>query len=157
MAKKENKLKKIEIINRKATFEYRFIQELEAGIMLTGTEIKSIREGNATLKEAYCVFHEGRLVIRNMFISEYKYGTHHNHEPRRVRNLLLKKAELKKLHRRVTEKGFTIVPYRLYISDRGFAKIEIALAQGKQGFDKRHTIKDRENKRNLDRLNKIRL
>ena len=152
--KKEEGKRKISIVNRKAKFEYQFISELEVGIILTGTEIKSIRAGEANLKEAYCMFIRGELFIKNMYIAPYKYGTHNNHEVRRDRKLLLKKTELKKFERRVKEKGFTIVPYKLFISDRGFAKIEIALATGKKQYDKRATIKDRENKRDLDRIKK---
>jgi len=154
---KEKGSKKIEIKNRKAAFEYKFLSEYEAGIILMGTEIKSIRKGEANLKEAYCVFKDGELLIRGMYIAEYKYGTYNNHEPTRVRKLLLKKIELKKLERRVKEKGMTIVPYRLYISERGFAKIEVMLATGKKSYDKRATIKERDNKRELDRMKKIKL
>ncbi len=151
---KEQKSRKVEIVNRKAKFEYHFLAEFEAGIVLTGTEIKSIREGNANLKEAYCVFRDGELFIRNMHISEYKYGTHNNHDPLRVRKLLLKKGELKKLERKVKEKGLTIVPYKLFLSERGFAKILIELAQGKKSYDKRETIKARDSKRDLERIKK---
>jgi SsrA-binding protein len=152
---KEKSDKKIQIVNRKASFEYNFLDEYEAGILLTGTEIKSIRSGNANLKEAYCTFKNGELFIRNMNIAEYKYGTDNNHEPTRVRKLLLKKVELKKLHRKVQEKGLTIVPYKLFISERGFAKLVVMLAQGKKSFDKRDSIKERDNKRDLDRIKKI--
>lgn len=152
---KEQKPRKVEIVNRKAKFEYHFLTEIEVGIILTGTEIKSIRENNANLKEAYCAFKDGELYIRNMHIAEYKYGTHNNHDPIRIRKLLLKKAELKKLERKVKEKGLTIVPYKLFISERGFAKILIELAQGKKSFDKRESIKARDSKRDLDRIKKI--
>jgi SsrA-binding protein len=144
----------IEIVNRKAKFEYHFLAEYEAGILLTGTEIKSIRAGNANIKEAYCTFENGELFIRNMNISEYKYGTHYNHDPLRIRKLLLKKIELKKLFRRVQEKGQTIVPYKIFISERGLAKVIIQLAQGKKSYDKRDSIKERDNKRDLDRVRK---
>jgi len=153
--KKEAGKRPIEIVNRKAKFEYQFISELEVGIMLTGTEIKSIRLGEANLKEAYCLFVRGELFIKNMYIAEYKYGNHNNHEVRRDRKLLLKKTELKKFERKVKEKGFTIVPYKLFISDRGFAKLHITLATGKKQYDKRATIKERENKRDLDRIKKM--
>lgn len=148
--------KKIEIVNRKASFEYHFLAEYEAGIMLTGTEIKSIREANANLKEAFCTFKSDGLYIRNMFIAEYKYGTIHNHETKRTRKLLLKKQELKKLQRKVKEKGLTIVPYKLYLSERGLAKLDIRLAQGKKSYDKRQSIKERDNKREMDRVKKMR-
>lgn len=146
-----------EIINRKARFEYTFIQQFECGLVLTGTEVKALREGLANLNDAYCLFDRGNLIVKNMFISEYEHGTIYNHDARRDRRLLLRKSELRKLERRVNEKGLTIVPYRLYFSDRGFAKLEIALAQGKKAFDKRETIKERDSKRDLDRLKKIKL
>ena len=146
-----------EIVNRKAKFEYQFIQQYEAGLVLTGTEVKALRQGLANLNDAYCLFDKGSLIVKNMFIAEYDHGTIYNHEARRDRRLLLHKSELKKLERRVTEKGYTIVPYRLYFTDRGFAKLEVALAQGKKAYDKRESIKERDNKRDLDRLKKIKL
>lgn len=154
---KSNKQKEIMIINRKAKHEFFFHSEYEAGLILTGTEIKSIRESSANIKEAYCFFLKGELWIRNMYIAEYKFGTYNNHEPRRPRKLLLTKRELKKLERRVSEKGFTVVPYKLYIGERGYAKLLVILASGKKKFDKRATMKERENKRDLDRIKKIRL
>ena len=149
---KEKKARAIEIINRKARFEYHFLQMYEAGIVLTGTEIKSIREGNANLKDAFCFIRKGELFIKNLFIAEYKFGTHNNHETRRLRKLLLRKGELKKLDRRVREKGNTIVPYRLFLSERGFAKLELQLSQGKKSYDKRESIKAKDNKREMDRI-----
>lgn len=146
-----------EIVNRKAKFEYHFLQSFEAGLVLTGTEVKALRQGLANLNDAYCIFDRNYLIIKNLFIAEYDHGTIYNHDARRDRILLLRKPELKKLARRVDEKGLTIVPYRLYFSDRGFAKIEIALAQGKKAYDKRETMKERDNKRELDRLKKIKL
>ncbi len=143
-----------EIVNRKAKFEYAFIQQYECGLVLTGTEVKALRQGLANLNDAYCLFDHGNLIVKNMFIAEYDHGTIYNHDARRDRRLLLHKSELKKLERRVTEKGYTIVPYRLYFSDRGFAKLEVALAQGKKAFDKRETIKERDSKRDLDRIKK---
>ncbi len=154
---KEQKKREIEIINRKAAHEFHFLSEYEAGIMLTGTEIKSVRLGEVNLKDAYCVFKKNELYVRSMFIAEYKYGNQFNHEPRRTRKLLLKKQELKKLERRVKEKGFTIVPYRLYLSERGIAKLEIVLASGKKSYDKRHAIKERENKRDMARMKKMKI
>ncbi len=144
-----------EITNRKAKFEYQFLQGFEAGIMLKGTEVKSLRNANANLNDAYCLFSSNELYIKSLFIGEYEYGNVHNHEVRRDRKLLLRKAELKKIQRRSTEKGLTIVPYRIFFSERGFAKVEIFLAQGKKSFDKRNTIKDRDAKRDLDRLKKM--
>jgi SsrA-binding protein len=146
-----------EILNRKAKFEYSFIQMFEAGLVLTGTEVKALRLGLANLTDAYCLFENGNLTVKSMFIAEYDHGTIYNHDARRDRRLLLRKPELKKLERRVTEKGLTIVPYRLYFTERGFAKLEVALAQGKKAFDKRDSIKERDNKRDLDRLKKIKL
>ena len=156
MAKKEKKNRNIEIVNRKAKFEYHFLAELEAGIVLSGTEIKSIRAGEANIKEAYCLFIRGELFVRNMYIAEYKYGTHNNHEPRRDRKLLLKKTELRKLNRKVKEKGMTIIPYKIFINERGFAKLIIVLATGKRQYDKRATLKERDSKRELARIKKIR-
>lgn len=150
----EKKKHKIEIVNRRATFEFQFLAVLEAGIKLTGTEIKSIREGNVNLRDAYCLFKEGELYLHSMFIAGYSFGNQFNHEERRVRKLLLKKAELKKWEKKIKEKGFTIVPHKLYISDRGFAKVEIALAQGKKTYDKRDSIKQKDMKRDLDRIKK---
>lgn len=154
---KEKQKQKIEIRNRRASYEYHFEQEYEAGVMLTGTEIKSIRSGNANLNDAYCLFEQGELWVRNLYIAVYELGTDNNHEPRRTRKLLLRKPELRKLERRVKEKGFTIVPYKLIINDRGFAKLIIELSSGKKSYDKRETIKARDDKRSLDRLKKIKL
>lgn len=148
---KDKKIPSIEIVKRRATYEYEFVQEYEAGIQLTGTEIKSIRLGNANLSDAYCYFKKGELWIKSLFIAEYKFGNINNHEERRLRKLLLKKQELKKLEKRVKEKGFTIVPYRLYFNERGFAKLQIALAKGKNTYSKRHSIKDKDVKRDMDR------
>ncbi len=145
---------KIEITNRRAEHEYFFDAQFEAGMVLTGTEIKSIRMGNANLNDAYCLFKNGELFVKNMYVKEYKYGTTNQHETRRDRKLLLTRPELSKLEKKVKEKGFTIVPYRLFISDRGLAKLEIALARGKKSYDKRETIKQKDLKRDLDRINK---
>lgn len=143
-----------EIINRKAKFEYHFLQGFEAGIMLTGTEVKSMRTGDANLNDAYCLMVNNELYIKSMFIAEYSHGNINNHETRRDRKLLVKKSERKKIDKKIKEKGFTLIPYRVYFSDRGYVKVEIFLAQGKQGFDKRQTIKDRDSKRDLDRVKK---
>ncbi len=148
--------KQLEFINRRAKFEYQFIDTYEAGIVLQGTEIKSIRQGKVSLSDAYCFFKGTELFVKSLFIAEYKYGTYANHEPRRTRKLLMKKVELRKLHRRVKERGMTIVPYRLYLSERGIAKLEIALSQGKRSYDKRQSIKEKDSKRELARMNKMR-
>ena len=137
----------IEIFNKKAKYEYFFVSQHEAGIILTGTEIKSIRLGNANLKEGYCIFRKGELYLRNIHISEYKFGSYHNHEVKRQRKLLLKRGELKKLERKVKEKGMGLIPYRLFINERGLAKIDIALTKGKKAYDKRETIKQKDQKR----------
>ena len=157
MSKKEKFKKELEIKNRKAEYEFHFRDSLEAGIKLTGTEVKSIRLGQANLKDAFCFFRKGELYIKNLFIAEFKQGNIFNHETRRERKLLLKKQELKKWERKVKEKRFSIVPYRLYLSDRGLVKLEIVLGQGKKSYDKREAIKSRENKRQMDRLKKIKL
>lgn len=151
----EKKKPTLEIINRKATHEYHFIDTYEAGIVLQGTEIKSIRKGQANLRDAYCVFKKGELHIRSLFIAEYTHGNQFNHDTRRPRKLLLRRGELRKLEKKVKEKGFTIVPYRLYLTERGFAKLEIALAQGKKSYDKRESIKQKDLKRDMDRIKKM--
>lgn len=143
--------KNIEFVNRKAKFEFHFLETVEAGMMLTGTEIKSIRGGHVNLRDAYCVFQGDELWCRSIFIGEYKQGNIHNHEERRARKLLLKRQELTKWQKKVKEKGFTIIPYRLYLNERGIAKLEVVLVQGKKVYDKRETIKQRENKRSLSR------
>ncbi len=145
----------MEIKNRKAAHEYSFKQSFEAGIMLVGAEVKSIRANTANINDAYCYFDGSELYIRNFHISHYKQDAGWSaHDPLRVRKLLLKKSELKKLKHRVEEKGLTIVPYRLYLSDRGIIKLEIVLAEGKKSFDKRETIKAKDNRREMDRLDK---
>ena len=145
----------INIKNNRARFEYELIDEYTAGIILTGTEIKSIRNSKASIAESFCEFnHKGELFTVNMHIEEYAFGTRFNHKPKAQRKLLLNKKELKKLYKEVKNGGLTIVPLRLFINDKGFAKIRIALARGKKLYDKRETIKDRENKRDLDRVKK---
>ncbi len=147
--------KQINIQNKRARFEYEILDEYIAGIVLSGTEIKSIRNSKASIAESFCEFNEkGELFAVNMFIEEYAFGTRFNHRPRGSRKLLLKKIELKKLNREVRNTGLTIVPLKLFINDKGFAKVTIALARGKKLFDKRETLKDRDNKRDLDRLKK---
>ncbi|MFY7829587.1 MAG: SsrA-binding protein SmpB [Flectobacillus sp.] len=148
---KEKIEKSINIKNKRASFEYFFLETYTAGIMLMGTEIKSIRQGKVNLTDAYCVFLNEELFIRQMNISKYSEGTHYNHEPLRDRKLLLTKRELGKLQNKLKDQGLTMVPTRMYISDRGFAKIEIALAKGKKLYDKRETIKEKDVKRNMER------
>ncbi|MGK6353029.1 SsrA-binding protein SmpB [Parapedobacter sp. DT-150] len=144
----------INIKNKKASFEYQILDTYIAGIGLLGTEIKSIREGKANINDSFCSFFDDGLYIRNMHIAEYSHGSFYNHEAKRDRQLLLNKKELKKLRGKSEERGFTIIPLRIFISKRGFAKVEIALAQGKKDFDKRETIKERDTKRELDRVMK---
>lgn len=142
----------MEIKNKEAEFSYHLLHTYDAGMVLTGTEIKSVKAGKCNIKEAFCYFKKGELWIKNMHISEYDKGTYLNHIPTRERKLLLRKKELAKLLAKTKEKGLTIVPVKIYMSDRGYAKIEIALAKGKKKFDKRESIKTKENKRMLDRV-----
>lgn len=139
------------ISNRKAYFEYSILQKYTAGIVLTGTEIKSIREGKASFNDSYCLLMKGELFIRNLHISEYKQGSIYNHNPTRERKLLLRRQELKKLEGRIKESGHTIVPLKLFIASNGLAKIEIGIAKGKKLHDKRESIKERDAKREIQR------
>lgn len=144
----------INIRNKKASFNYTFIEKYTAGIKLSGTEIKSIRLGKASLGNAYCIFINGELFIRGLNITEYAFGTHYNHDPGQDRKLLLNKRELKKLERKSTEKSLTIVATRIFINENGWAKVNIALAKGKQEFDKRHEIKKKDLNRDMERVRK---
>lgn len=145
----------INIKNKKASFEYEFIETFVAGIQLTGTEIKSIRQGKASIAEAYCYFDRGELWVKSMHIAEYTFGNRFNHEMKRERKLLLNKKELRKLQRKIKEKGLTIIPTRLFVNDRGWAKMKIALAKGKKVYDKRQSIKEKDMKRDMDRIRKF--
>lgn len=150
---KENRFSKnIQIRNRKASFEYFFIETFIAGIVLKGTEIKSLREGKANLQDAYCTFFKDELWVKQLHISPYAQAAHYNHDLTRERKLLLNKKELRKLEKGMQEKGNTIIPIKLFINDRGLAKIEIALAKGKKLYDKRENIKEKDVKRELERL-----
>ncbi len=142
----------INIRNKRATFDYELLDTYTAGIVLTGTEIKSIRQGKASLVDTYCLFENGELWVRNMHIAEYFYGTYNNHEARRDRKLLLNRNEMKKIVRLTKETGFTIVPTRLFINDRGLAKMVIAIAKGKKTHDKRQSLREKEDKRSMDRM-----
>ena len=144
--------KTVTILNKRARFEYEILEEVEAGMVLTGTEIKSLRSSKASIAESFCQFIDGELYIINMMIDEYKLGTFYNHKTKRERKLLLHRRELQKWEKRTKDVGITIVPIKLFINKQGKAKIIIALGRGKKLFDKRESIKDRENKRNLDRL-----
>lgn len=141
----------VNIRNKKASFEYQFIETYVAGIQLTGTEIKSIRQGKVSLQEGYCFFNKGELFVKGMHIAKYEQGTHYNHEPVRDRKLLLQKKELRKLETKSEEKGLTIIPIRIFTNDRGLAKVEIALAKGKKLYDKRESIKEKDVKRDMER------
>ena len=145
------KPKEVSIRNKRASFEFELIDTFTAGIVLHGSEIKSIREGKASINEAYCIFKNEELWVKSMHVKEYDMATHYQHEPLRLRKLLLSAKELAKLQAKVKERGFTIVPLKLFINERGFAKLDIALARGKKVHDKRHTIKARDEKRDLDR------
>tara|TARA_B100000927_G_scaffold289473_1_gene286162 strand:- start:540 stop:983 length:444 start_codon:yes stop_codon:yes gene_type:complete len=147
-------MKDINIKNKKAFFEYQILDKFIAGIELKGTEIKSIREGKATITEGYCFFKSNELWIKGMHISEYKLGTYANHEPKRERKLLLNNQELNKISKKIQDQGITIVPLRLFISKKGWAKIEISTAKGKKIHDKRNTIKERDIKRDMEREQK---
>ncbi|CCH56358.1 SsrA-binding protein [Fibrisoma limi BUZ 3] len=143
--------KQVDIRNRRASFEYSFLETFTAGIALTGTEIKSVRQGKVNLQDAYCLFLGDELFIRQMNISLYTEGTYYNHEPLRDRKLLLTKREIRRLNEKLKDQGLTIVPVRLFTNDRGFAKLEIALAKGKKLYDKRESIKERDVEREMQR------
>ncbi len=146
----------IHIRNRRASFDFHLMENQVAGLQLTGTEIKSLRQGKASLSDAFCIFRNDELWVKNMHITEYEKGTYSNHEPLRLRKLLLRKTELNKLQKKIKEKGLTIIPVSVFISERGFAKMEIALAKGKKTHDKRESIKAKDSKRELDRVMKKR-
>lgn len=146
--------KTIQIKNRKARFQYEILDKYTAGIVLKGTEIKAIREGKASIAESFCEFSNGELFVINMTIQEYSHASHYTHNPKSERKLLLNRSELKKLEKEVKNSGLTIIPLLLYTNDKGLAKLEIALCRGKKQFDKRESIKERDSKRNLSRIQK---
>jgi SsrA-binding protein len=143
--------KNINIKNKRATFDYELIETFVAGIVLTGTEIKSIRLGKAGLTDTYCIIHHHELWLKNMYISEYSYGSYNNHEVRRDRKLLLNRKEINKISRLTKDAGFTIIPTRIFINEKGLAKIIVAVAKGKKAYDKREAIKERDDKRAMSR------
>ena len=148
-------IQQVNIKNKRARFEYEIIDTYEAGIVLAGTEIKSIRLSKANISNSFCEFNENsELFVVNMQVDEYSHGNHYNHQPKAVRKLLLQKRELKKLQREVQNVGLTIVPLKLFLTDKGWAKLQIALCKGKKTHDKRNTLKDRDNKRDLARIKK---
>lgn len=142
----------MELNNKKAYHEYFFEATYTAGIVLAGTEIKSLRSGKASFNDSYCLFEKGELYVKSLHISEYAYGHHTNHEPLQERKLLLNKKELKKLEGKSREKGYSIIPLRIFINEKGLAKVDIGLGRGKKNYDKRETIKQRENDRNMKRM-----
>ena len=141
----------MEFLNRKAHFEYFFEATYSAGMVLAGTEIKSLRAGKLSFNDSYCIFHQGELFVKSLHISEYAFGTYINHEPLQERKLLLNKKELKKLETKIQEKGYSIIPIRIFFSEKGLAKLEIGLGKGKKHFDKRNKIKERESDREIKR------
>jgi len=141
----------INIQNRRASFDYAFLERYTAGIVLKGTEMKSVRAGKVSLADGFCFFKNGELFIRNIHINEYEKGSYNNHQPLRERKLLLNKSELQKLEKKLTDKGLAIVPIRMFISESGYAKLEIALAKGKKSFDKRQDIKKKDIERETER------
>lgn len=144
----------INIRNKRAGFDYEFIETYTAGIVLTGTEIKSIRLGKASLVDTFCIFEKNELWVRNMYIAEYFYGSYNNHVSRRDRKLLLNKKELRKMQRLVKETGYTIVPTRIFLNERGLAKVVIAVARGKKQYDKRQSLREKDDKRAMERAMK---
>ena len=145
------KLPQINIKNKRASFDYELLDTYTAGIVLTGTEIKSIRLGKASLVDTFCFFNNGELWIKNMYIAEYFNGTYNNHNARRDRKLLLTAKELQKIQRLTKEAGYSVIPTKIFISDKGLAKVVVAVAKGKKAYDKRESIKEREDKRTMDR------
>ena len=141
----------MEISNRKAYYEYNIESKYIAGLVLTGTEIKSLRAGKASFNDSYCLFEKGELFVKSLHISEYTFGTIHNHEPLQERKLLLHKKELRKLANKIKEKGYSLIPLKIFIAENGFAKMEIGLGKGKKIYDKRETIKERETDRDIKR------
>ncbi|MCS7073675.1 MAG: SsrA-binding protein SmpB [Bacteroidia bacterium] len=140
------------IRNKRASFEYQFLETLVVGLVLTGTEIKSVREGKVQIQDAFCFIQNDELFIKGMEISPYELGTYNNHEPKRIRKLLAHKHEIRKLKAKREEKGLTIIPVKLFFTEKNLAKLEIAIAKGKKLFDKRESIKERETSRNLKRI-----
>ncbi len=159
MNKAEQELRKkspVQIKNRKAAFEYFFIEEFTAGIVLTGTEIKSIRAGKASLVDTYCTIIRGELWVKGMSVSPYFYGSYNNHEQKRDRKLLLTRREINRLESATKQTGYTIVPTLIFIDQNGRAKVDLALCKGKKAYDKRQTLKDKEDRREMDRAMKVR-
>ena len=154
MAKKDKKQQQLNIKNKRASFDYEFVDTFTAGIVLTGTEIKSIRAGKASLVDTYCYINNGEIWVKNMYVALYEEGSYNNHVERRERKLLLNKKEIINLRDDTKSPGFTIVPVRLFINEKGLAKLVIALARGKKEYDKRQSLKEKEDRREMDRAMK---
>ncbi|MCD8317618.1 MAG: SsrA-binding protein [Paraprevotella sp.] len=151
MAEKKNEVKSVNIKNKRASFDFLLMDKYTAGIVLTGTEIKSIRAGKASLVDTFCVIHNGEVWVKNMYVAEYAYGSYNNHAARRDRKLLLNRKEIRKLQAEMKNSGFTLVPTLLFINEKGLAKVDICLARGKKEYDKRQTLKEKEDRREIDR------
>lgn len=145
---------KTNILNKKASFEYELLDRFTAGLVLTGTEIKSIRSGKVSFVDAYCILENSELFVKGIHIAEYEHGGHYNHEPKRDRKLLLNRTELRKIEKKVKDKGFTVVPLKIFIEEKGFAKLEIAVARGKKQYDKREDLKQKDAKMEARRVGK---
>jgi SsrA-binding protein len=154
MVKKKDHIKSVSIQNRKARFEYELLEFFTAGLQLQGTEIKSLREGNATITEAFCYVKDEEVWVSGMYIAEYSFGSYMNHEPKRLRKLLLNKKEISKIEGKLQDQGITIVPLKLFITSKGWAKLDIAIAKGKKIHDKRESMKAKDDKRQMDRAMK---
>ena len=144
----------LNIKNRRATFDYEIIETFTAGMVLTGTEIKSVRLSKASLSDTYCIVENNELWLKNMYIAEYSFGSYNNHQTNRDRKLLLNRKEITKIAKAASQPGFSVIPLRLFLNERGLAKLVISIARGKKQFDKRQSIKEREDKRNMSRLMK---
>lgn len=151
MAEKKTKVKSINIKNKRASFDYLLLDKYTAGIVLTGTEIKSIRNGKASLVDTFCYINNSEVWVKNMYVAEYSYGSYNNHSARRDRKLLLSRKEIRKLQQDLKSPGFTLVPTLLFINEKGLAKLDIYLCRGKKEFDKRQTLKEKEDRREMDR------
>lgn len=151
MAEKKTKVKSINIKNKRASFDYLLLDKYTAGIVLTGTEIKSIRNGKASLVDTFCYINNGEVWVKNMYVAEYSYGSYNNHSARRDRKLLLSRKEIRKLQQDLKSPGFTLVPTLLFINEKGLAKLDIYLCRGKKEFDKRQTLKEKEDRWEMDR------
>lgn len=151
MAEKKTKNKAVNIKNKRASFDFLLLDKYTAGIVLTGTEIKSIRAGKASLVDTFCFIHNGEMWVKNMYVAEYSYGSYNNHSTRRDRKLLLNKTEIRKLQAEMKTPGYSIVPTLLFIDENGWAKLDIYLCRGKKEYDKRQTLKEKEDRREIDR------